>query len=390
MIKSLRRWVPVLGVAGALVLAGPGVAGAAPAPAGSPAPAGTAVRLVPLARAATPAVRTPAQPGSAQPGSAQLGSARSASAQPGSTRPGSAQPRAGRPGPVQTQDLPCRAGQDWENRFEICRSIGLAAVVTQINSNGAVVEVGRSNFLATHHIVMNPNSRTLADNLTLTFTTGSGDIAGLGVTIIGAGCGTNCSGAVSWSPNQPATPGSVAAGVVVFSSLGLDTVLNQGAYQVVFPKPNATSPPGIWNGPAWRCDSAISIVGGCVNFAYIPTMTSMATLPNIAASIRAIQSAGPHHYGRPGFGTPLNRTADGALADRNYTAACGGRTAPAPSLSCDEYPFKTTYQGASRTAVPDWGFAWVPISEQNSQGGLISSFYQGQRILDGDAFWVLV
>ena len=356
MIRSVRRWLPVLGVASVLAstlaLTGQGVASA------DVPSTRTTVLLVPAGQA-------PALP------------ARAAVVPP-------------RSAPVRTQDLTCHAGQDWENRFEICRTIALSAVVTVIDSKtGATTVIGVSNFLATHHIVMNPNSRTLGDNLTLTFTTGSGDIAGLSVVIIGADCGANCPGSVSWLP-QPATPGSVDSGTVAFSSLGIDTVALRGTYNVVFPKPNAASPPGSWSGPSWRCDSAISIVGGCVNPSYIPTMTSMATLPNISASIRAIQNNGPSHWGRPGSGRPLNRTSDAALADRNYTAACGGRTSPSPSLSCDEYPFKTTYQGASRTAFPDWGFAFVPITEQSSQGGLISSFYQGQRLLDGDAFWVAV
>jgi hypothetical protein len=62
-------------------------------------------------------------------------------------------------------------------------------------------------------------------------------------------------------------------------------------------------------------------------------------------------------------------------------------------MSCDEYPFATTDQGASKTTTPDWGWAWVPEAEQDSRGGRLSGFYKQERVLDGtngtgDQFWV--
>jgi hypothetical protein len=129
-------------------------------------------------------------------------------------------------------------------------------------------------------------------------------------------------------------------------------------------------------------------------------MTSMATLPNIAANIASIQAAGPHHYGNSGYSPayPLHRTTNPTIMNANNNTACPPSPRPVrlipdvgpPPSSCDEYPFASTYEGASQTTKPDWGTASVPVAQQNSQGGLISSFYQAQRILDGDAFWVSV
>jgi len=59
-------------------------------------------------------------------------------------------------------------------------------------------------------------------------------------------------------------------------------------------------------------------------------------------------------------------------------------------LSCDEYPFASTYQGgagASTMPVPGW--------EQSVQGGVNSSFYQGNNnqlrpLVNGDIFAVVV
>jgi hypothetical protein len=112
---------------------------------------------------------------------------------------------------------------------------------------------------------------------------------------------------------------------------------------------------------------------------YMPVLTTMTQLPNIAANIAAVQAAGPNHYGQYPDGVPLTR---GTQADRNanYKASCKGKTAPpgSPGTSCDEYPFASTRQGASFTMMPDWGIAWVPGSEQSVQGGLISAFYKAK------------
>ncbi|MFD3580496.1 NucA/NucB deoxyribonuclease domain-containing protein [Streptomyces sp. NPDC058644] len=59
-------------------------------------------------------------------------------------------------------------------------------------------------------------------------------------------------------------------------------------------------------------------------------------------------------------------------------------------MSCDEYPFARSNQGASRSQRKDWGWAWVPTSEQNRQGGLLSSFYSANRVLNNDPYWVEV
>ncbi len=48
------------------------------------------------------------------------------------------------------------------------------------------------------------------------------------------------------------------------------------------------------------------------------------------------------------------------------------------------------HKAPSQSQKPDWNSVWAPVSEQNSQGGYISSFYQGNRVLSGDSFWVQV
>jgi hypothetical protein len=118
-------------------------------------------------------------------------------------------------------------------------------------------------------------------------------------------------------------------------------------------------------------------------------MTSMLGLPSIAANIRRIQSGGGH-YGRIGSGHPLHHITDQAQQRRNNAVLCPRSRPRPPGKQCDEYPFASTKEGGNGVPPSSRGWAWVPAAEQRSQGGLINAFYNANRVLDGDAFWVLV
>jgi hypothetical protein len=107
-------------------------------------------------------------------------------------------------------------------------------------------------------------------------------------------------------------------------------------------------------------------------------------------NIRGLQQRGG--FGVPGDKThALHREADRAKQRQNRAAMCGRKRGPRPrGMSCDEYPFASTREGGGHAGAMGSGWAWVPVKEQGSQGGLISSFYQNERILDGDPFYVKV
>ena len=71
-------------------------------------------------------------------------------------------------------------------------------------------------------------------------------------------------------------------------------------------------------------------------------------------------------------------------------SAAKGPRAGAKGKSCDEYPFKTTYEGGVTLSKANRSWAWVPTSQQSSQGGRIKNFYYANRLLDHEAFWVKV
>jgi hypothetical protein len=77
---------------------------------------------------------------------------------------------------------------------------------------------------------------------------------------------------------------------------------------------------------------------------------------------------------------------------KNHDAVCNRKiTGPPPKgKSCDEYPFASTYEGGTTLSKANRGWAWVPASEQNRQGGLLTGFYNANRVLSHDAFWVKV
>ncbi|MGR4883924.1 NucA/NucB deoxyribonuclease domain-containing protein [Streptomyces sp. LARHCF249] len=141
-----------------------------------------------------------------------------------------------------------------------------------------------------------------------------------------------------------------------------------------------------------RCDDTFRRKNpGCVVRHFIPTMTEMAQLPTIAASIRSIQQRG-------GVGVPnqplkaLTRITDEARIEKNRQAVCGRSVVgPAPKgMQCDEYPFASTLNGGTATPKDARGVAWVPAEENAAQGGLLGGFYAKNRVLNGDHFYVRV
>jgi hypothetical protein len=149
-------------------------------------------------------------------------------------------------------------------------------------------------------------------------------------------------------------------------------------------------PPFIYSFPIdFRCDYALpGKRAGCVFPRFTPTLTTMTKLPDIAKNIEKAQR-GPGQYGKPGSKHPLHRLVNEAQQDKNRNQVCGKvRGAPPKGKTCDEYPFASTEEGGTKLPEKDRSWAWVPKGQQDSQGGLLSSFYSANRILNGDAFWV--
>lgn len=190
-----------------------------------------------------------------------------------------------------------------------------------------------------------------------------------------------------------------------------------------------------------RCDSADYFVNGrasyphaCIYTGALPFITYGSTRPNIRQHIRDAQNAPAtdgvtypkenHPKKIPGKwspnagsrGAPLHRVVSrgqgGAIALANETvkkAACGqkgGLNPWGPDYNaatglppyntnvddCDEYPFSSTYEGASSL---EWDFSVrnIVLGENRGAGTDLGNFYVDDRILawpEEDPFWVNV
>lgn len=139
-----------------------------------------------------------------------------------------------------------------------------------------------------------------------------------------------------------------------------------------------TAEPVIANGvhPV-RCDNVISANVGCVNPRFRPVLYSMNSLPNIKANILNQMAKGAPSW--------LTRLTDPTQIAANRNVFCPPSIPRPAGKSCDEYPFASSYEGGGSSPG---GYAMVPESENNSQGGLLSSFYSSNRVLDGDGYIV--
>ncbi|HEX3516111.1 MAG TPA: NucA/NucB deoxyribonuclease domain-containing protein [Trebonia sp.] len=150
-----------------------------------------------------------------------------------------------------------------------------------------------------------------------------------------------------------------------------------------------------------RCDTMATSTDGCVDEYYYPTLTYNAQtnplVEPVAEHILNAQSGIPANgglsiaWGVPSAynstGQPLTRDMTPGDDTRNNAVACANLTPPT-GQNCDEFPMASTYQGAYHQSV--WSAFAVPISANSSQGGLTGAFYNSNRVIDDDPFYVNV
>jgi hypothetical protein len=95
--------------------------------------------------------------------------------------------------------------------------------------------------------------------------------------------------------------------------------------------------------------------------------------------------------GLPGVYTPLTYiNSNSTQAQQNYQVACGSATPPPgeppANNTCDEYPLKSTEQGAASGGP--YSICWVPSTANASQGGNFNNFLYSNRMLVDDQFYV--
>ena len=156
-----------------------------------------------------------------------------------------------------------------------------------------------------------------------------------------------------------------------------------------------------------RCDDAIGgRRPGCV-FANIPGVVgfSQKAYPAFVSHIYRAQVSGLP--GRLSTGTYLTRLESATLRAKNGKKACPSSLSRPKGYQCDEYPFRSTHQGAytshatkarsfsgcrmkdpRRTGSTGWSRCFIPTKQNLGAGGVLSAFYGSERILDGDRFQI--
>jgi hypothetical protein len=281
---------------------------------------------------------------------------------------------------------PCRPAVNAFNRTLACtvRPFQLVLVRNGISVGSVSGTIQQAYTLAT-------NSRTFTERIDLRVARVTSGAGGARETLR-ASCGGTCRASVHFPQGAGLVAGRTVSGSISYHDTTRTANRTRTTYLLTPLKAGFVPVPVAFRSLDYRCDNEVGgISAGCVFPTFTPVMTSMARLPNIAANIRRIQHAGPHHYGvRVAGGHPLHRTTNPKIQSANNRVACPASRPRPAMLQCDEYPFATTLEGASRTRRPDWDWTWVPAGEQRQQGGLLNGFYRQNRILNGDAFWVAV
>lgn len=278
------------------------------------------------------------------------------------------------------------------SRKEACRSNPLVGTIYDAETRQAI---GSINFVIDQQISTKHTRSTFSETLTYTFLSASGNWSGA-LLNQWVGCSSGCQASSSTLPlGRSIFVPSTYNAYVTYPTQTTTVNYFQPVYELTLgPAPiNGLR----WFAPVVRCDKNIArgASSGCVFYDVEPIMGTMqhSVIPHIARNIERIQQAGPNHYGRIPDGRPLQRTRDDRIRTANRNRSCPpphGRPSPNSQWNCDEYPFASTLQGASRTTYPDWGSEWVLKSQNDRQGGFINGFYWQSRVLDGEEFWVHV
>ncbi|MFI8944846.1 NucA/NucB deoxyribonuclease domain-containing protein [Streptomyces syringium] len=287
----------------------------------------------------------------------------------------------------------CQGGDPDYNRTESCY---IATVPVEVKEKKTGQITGRALLDETSEAKLNPRDRTSWEHkvtLKLHDATGTALAMSGSVTLKCNACRASAGG-VTALPS-----GSTQTFTMTVSSPGTEINTDQMVPVVsVIPNlPGAEAGTGAVGTPiAVRCDNTPYVSpqskGGCVYPRYTPTYelsTLDGKIDQVAWHIYWAQNNLRQAWGAKGRGPALTRTADKNLIDKNRETACPSSMPRPDGKSCDEYPFASTHQGASKN--PDYSCHMVPEKQNTAEGrDYRNPWYKANRILEDDAFWVSI
>ncbi|WP_312038298.1 NucA/NucB deoxyribonuclease domain-containing protein [Streptomyces galbus] len=93
--------------------------------------------------------------------------------------------------------------------------------------------------------------------------------------------------------------------------------------------------------------------------------------------------------GKHGTTRYLTRLIDQKRQVANRNTACPPSLPRPALLSCDEYPFASTWQGAS-TGGGNYSRRMIDAKQNSAGGGALGGFYLYNRIIESDKFLVWI
>ena len=135
------------------------------------------------------------------------------------------------------------------------------------------------------------------------------------------------------------------------------------------------------------------------------TAYSQKTLPDFVQHVYGAQMSGLP--GRMGTTSYLTRMTNEPLKNRNGAKACPASLTRPKGAQCDEYPFRSTREGAYTSKAPaarslpwcrttdpqrkgakGWSRCFIALRENVSATSTLSKFYLDERMLEGDRYQV--
>jgi hypothetical protein len=325
---------------------------------------------------------------------------------------------------VESTDVTAQAAcgsNGWNYTRRSACGTGLGTLFIIHRPSGAIL--GGIDYSIETNIVLNARSDRWLHVLTYRASFAWGATAGVTITIR-PDCGTACRFISGAGRTASALPSSTPVGgnaTFATTYAGLNQVWRaSSAWTSWFTTPNTQptqTPPTTLTAPEFRCDDTLgpSTSVGCV-YPNVQPVHEIGRLryPKYA---RHIELAISHDVG-----SVLTRTTDPVRVAANAAIACPeGSAYPRPAgQSCDEYPFRSTREGAAsqsfgRTfliinwqtgdppfvcSVPwlprrlgergGYSVCMVPIAENSGGGTDLGLFYYDNRIIDGDRFEVRI
>lgn len=260
------------------------------------------------------------------------------------------------------------------------------------------VPVGFVSFTATHDLQLSARSLDYKEQVTISQVVTKLRARGAGI-VLGDRCGNTCTPVGNDFPVGEVLRNGLHGTLTFHDSVGRgdEEGLRNMYTWILRPVADPVATITLVTPLFYRCDDMLAgnnplrraFPPGCVFPQYTPVLTTMVQLSHIAANIRRIQNRGGH-YGRMGDGHPLHRITDASQIAANRDVLCPRRLHRPSGKECDEYPFASTREGGNGVPPNSRGRAMVPAREQRQQGGLVNTFYNANRVLNEDAFWVSV